>query len=387
MTTWFSITNKSESEADVQIYDQIGGFGISADSFVKQLKALNAKTINLHLNTPGGSVFDGTAIYNALKAHPAKVVVYVDGVAASIGSIIAMAGEEIRIAKNAYMMIHDPAGLVFGSAADMRKMADVLDKMKGSLATTYADRAGKSKKYWMDAMAGETWYDAQEAKDAGLADTIIDAAPEDKAAVNFDASIFNNIPPALKERMAAFQNTHGPKVAASAAPVTAPLQEIPMTLEAFNEYAAANPSAVAQFIEKGKKAGVADAHAAEIDRMKSIAAAVPGKPQIAVDAFIAGQDAATAKLTFDAVVKADAAHEAALEAQRTENKRLQALLDAGGHPGGVGVKPEGEKPTNIAGDPEATAKAEWQKMTAEQKGEYIDEDAYIRIRKKELAGK
>src|SRR5690349_3999363 len=95
---WYAITAKATNDsAEVSIYDAVGGYGVTADQFVRDLKAIDAKTINLRLNTPGGGVFDGTAIYNALRAHPANVVVHIDGLAASVGSVIAMAGDEIRI--------------------------------------------------------------------------------------------------------------------------------------------------------------------------------------------------------------------------------------------------------------------------------------------------
>lgn len=197
---WYAITAKAAADAaEVSIYDSVGGFGVTADQFVRDLKAIDAKTINLRLNTPGGGVFDGTAIYNALRAHPARVVVHIDGLAASIGSVIAMAGDEIRIAKNAYVMIHNPSGGAFGTAEDMRKMADTLDKVGGVIAQTYADRSTKhTKAEFAQMMADTTWFTAKEAKAAGLVDRITeDEAKTVRAAL--DPTIYNSAPEAVRQ--------------------------------------------------------------------------------------------------------------------------------------------------------------------------------------------
>jgi ATP-dependent protease ClpP protease subunit len=125
---WYAINNKAEDDAaEISIYDAIGSFGVTAAQFVGDLKQIKAKTINVRLNTPGGSLFDGTAIYNALRSHPARVVVHVDGVAASAGSFVAMSGDEVRMADNAYLMIHNARGGVMGESEDMRRYADTLD--------------------------------------------------------------------------------------------------------------------------------------------------------------------------------------------------------------------------------------------------------------------
>jgi hypothetical protein len=125
---------------EIWLYDQVGeGFfgGMSAKQFNDELNKLGkVDTVNLRINSPGGSVFDGVAIYNALKRHPARVEVDVDGIAASIASVIAMAGDEIRMASNSMMMIHDPHGFSQGGAGDMRKTADLLDQIKNVISDT-----------------------------------------------------------------------------------------------------------------------------------------------------------------------------------------------------------------------------------------------------------
>lgn len=202
--SWFSIKSQAESDqADVLIYDYIGWGGVTAVDFAKELKTITAKTINVRINTPGGDVFDGLAIFNSLKDHGAQIQVKVDGIAASIGSIIAMAGHTITMGESAFLMIHNPWALVIGNAADMRDMALTLDKIGGSLAGIYASRATittEQAQSWMDA---ETWFTAEEAKAAGLADAVQgrEAAPAQNA-VLFDLSGYAHAPKALIERPA-----------------------------------------------------------------------------------------------------------------------------------------------------------------------------------------
>lgn len=201
--SWFSIRAEAETDqAEVLIYDYIGWGGVTAADFVKQLKGITAKTITLRLNTPGGDVFDGLAIHNSLKDHAAAIHVKIDGLAASIGSIIAMAGETITMAESAFMMIHNPWALVIGNAKDMREMAATLDKVGGSLAGVYAARATvttEQAQAWMDA---ETWFTAEEANAAGLADVVQSnqrSAVDAQARQRFDLSDYQHAPKALTD--------------------------------------------------------------------------------------------------------------------------------------------------------------------------------------------
>jgi ATP-dependent Clp endopeptidase proteolytic subunit ClpP len=193
MKTWFDIQAKASApeEADVFLYDEIGGWGVNAKSFIDSVRATGAKRINLRINSPGGSVFDGIAIYNFLRGL--DVTVQIDGLAASIASIIALAGKEVRIASNGFFMVHNPWGGAIGEAAEMRQTADLLDKIRDSLVGTYASKTGKSEeqiRQWMDS---ETWFTAAEAKDAGFVDTVTEE-------IAFAASTrsFRNAPDALK---------------------------------------------------------------------------------------------------------------------------------------------------------------------------------------------
>ena len=189
---WYRIDNKAGQVAKVYIYDEIGWFGVTADDFVKDLNAVTAGEIELHLNSPGGDAFQGIAIYNALRNHQAKITVRVDGLAASAASFIAQAGERVVIEKTAQMMIHDAAGLVIGNASDMREMADLLDKMSDNIASIYADRSGGGLGMWRDRMRAESWYSADEAVKAGLADEVAGGDESRQAPDNkWDLSIFN----------------------------------------------------------------------------------------------------------------------------------------------------------------------------------------------------
>lgn len=174
MNNWFAFKAESQGtggkSVDVYIFDYIGSWEISARSFIEELKGLDADQINLHINSPGGSVFDGIAIQNSLKHHKAKVTVHIDGLAASIASIIALAGDEIRIAENAYVMIHNPASIVWGDARDMLKEAELLDKIADGLAGDYSRKMGITVAEARALMDEETWYLGQEAVDAGFAD-------------------------------------------------------------------------------------------------------------------------------------------------------------------------------------------------------------------------
>lgn len=192
------------SRGEIWLYDQIGesfwGDGISAKTFQKELSALGrVTTLNVRINSPGGDVFDGLAIYNQLKTHPARVVVDVDGLAASIASVIAMAGDEVRMAANSMMMIHNPHGMAVGDANEMQRVAALLQQVKGSLSDTYAARTGQQKDQlsaWMD---DETWMSAETAVQYGFADVVTDAQ-QVSASFNLLKN-FRNVPDALRRRM------------------------------------------------------------------------------------------------------------------------------------------------------------------------------------------
>lgn len=189
------------SSADIYIYDIIGDSwdGTTAKQFAADLKELGSpKTLNVFINSPGGVISDGVSIYNVLRRHAARKIVQIDGLAASIASIVAMAGDEIKMASNGMMMIHDPWGFAIGTSAEMRKAAEALDKMRGTLIDTYAKRTGGTANKIGDMMAAETWFTAEEAIDEGFADSITEEV-EMAALAKYDLSTFHNLPRSLKE--------------------------------------------------------------------------------------------------------------------------------------------------------------------------------------------
>lgn len=162
---------------EIWIYDEIGPswWGlIDAKSVIDALGQMKGKHVTARLNTPGGSVDEGVAIYNALKSHKGGVTTIVDSLAASMGSYIAQAGERRLVASNAAYMIHDPWTIGVGNATELRKTADVLDKYRDRLVPDYAARSGKSIDEIRSLMNDETWYAGQEIVDAGFADELID---------------------------------------------------------------------------------------------------------------------------------------------------------------------------------------------------------------------
>ncbi len=171
---------ENDAPADVLVYDEIGYWGITAADFVRDLQGVTAKRMTLRISSPGGEVFEGIAIYNAIKNHPAHVTSQVDGLAASIASFIMLAADEVTIGDHAAVMIHDASGLCIGNAADMQQTADLLDKTSDNIADAYANKAGGTRADWRDTMRAETWYYGQEAVDAGLADRMATPAASDK---------------------------------------------------------------------------------------------------------------------------------------------------------------------------------------------------------------
>ena len=200
MKNWYSICALNEG-AEISIYDEIGAYGVSAKAFLADLGKLPDKApLTLRLNSPGGSVFDAVAIYNALQRHAGTVTVSIDGIAASAASYIAMAGDEIVMPENAFLMIHDPSGMVMGTAGDMRSMAEALEKIGASLLRGYAAKSGKPEAEIAILMAKETWLDASEALEMGFADTM--SGPV-RIAASFDVSQFQNAPPEIIETVKA----------------------------------------------------------------------------------------------------------------------------------------------------------------------------------------
>lgn len=186
---WYRVKNSVDGEtADLYIYDEIVPAaiaewfgGITAEGLIEQLSEITASTINVRINSPGGSVFEAIAIYNTLVSHSATINVYVDALAASAASVVAMAGDKITMMVGSQMMIHDAIGIEMGNASEMRAMADFLDKQSDNIASIYANKAGGDIADWRAIMLAETWMFADEAVELKLADEIYSAdKPEEE---------------------------------------------------------------------------------------------------------------------------------------------------------------------------------------------------------------
>lgn len=183
---WYRIENKADTGSEVFIYDEIGGFGVSCGDFLNQVRELPGD-LALHLNSPGGDVFDGLTIYQSLKSREGRVTVHIDGLAASIASVIAMGADHVVMAPKAQVMIHDGWTAAAGNAADFAKLVDLLDRTSNTIASVYAEKAGGDTTFWRERMREETWYSADEALEAGLVDEVEGQARKRE---DFDLSMY-----------------------------------------------------------------------------------------------------------------------------------------------------------------------------------------------------
>jgi ATP-dependent protease ClpP protease subunit len=170
--TFYALEKSGDNESTVTLYDEIGAFGAGSKQFLGDIGKLSGQHIHLRINSPGGSVVEGTAIYNALRRHKGGVTVHIDALAASMASVIAMAGAPVLIADNALMMIHNPWTVSMGGSEDLRKEADLLDMLKVNLRNAYVRKTGLGETEIQDMMDKETWLDAVDAVALGFADAI-----------------------------------------------------------------------------------------------------------------------------------------------------------------------------------------------------------------------
>jgi ATP-dependent Clp endopeptidase proteolytic subunit ClpP len=188
---WYNIKAEASSKsADVYIFDEIGTFGLTAQSFIEEIKSYKDTPMSLHINCVGGDVFEGMAIYNVLKKRTARTTVYIEGIAASMGSVIALAGDEVVMAENSLFMIHNAWGGAMGEATEIRKTAALLDKISGEIADIYTKKTNLPYNRVKEMMDEETWLSADEAFNLGFIDSISDAI---KVAAKYDVSKFKNI--------------------------------------------------------------------------------------------------------------------------------------------------------------------------------------------------
>lgn len=176
----------ADGSAEILLYDEIGYWGVTAKDFAGVLAGISAPAITVRINSPGGDVFDGLAMYNSLKAHPATINTVVDGLAASAASFIMLAGDTVTMAENSLVMIHKAWAIGIGNADDMTALSGTLSKIDGQIAGMYAAKNGKSVDENLAAMAAETWMTSDEAKEFGLVDSVVG---DDEAAAKARASL------------------------------------------------------------------------------------------------------------------------------------------------------------------------------------------------------
>lgn len=349
------LSNEAAYEIELLLYDYIGvdpwtGEGISAKAVAEELKQhRNAEKIFVRINSFGGYTDEGHAIYNQLRRHKARVVVTVDGVAMSAASVVAMAGDEIEMAANSLMMIHRAWGIVVGNAEDLAQSAEVFGKVDGTIAGVYAARAGGEAEAWLKAMSDETYYTAEEAVEAGLADRVGERQAL-RTAARFDAERYHNMPEWARKRIEELTQTQPAGAAGKQATHGSGAQEQE------NEMSGENRTEAAA-LEAAKSEGAK----AERQRIAAIDAALPGEAYAAarrkaVDEGL-GVEAAKA-LAFDA------AHKAAGETARQlaeANERLAAAAAGGltpvpqGRHDEQGKAEEDEKKAAAAKNPDPVA--------------------------------
>jgi len=189
------VEGKTEDEATIYLYDAIGDwYGISAADFVKELSAIESKTIHLRINSPGGDVFDARSIATAIK-QKGNVIAHIDGVCASAATYIATSCSEVEMAEGSFFMIHKAWTLAMGNADDMKATAGLLEKVDASIVNDFCKKTGKKDTEISEMMAAETWMTAQEALDCGFVDRIFDGEEVEN---NWNLSAYDNVPEKVK---------------------------------------------------------------------------------------------------------------------------------------------------------------------------------------------
>jgi ATP-dependent protease ClpP protease subunit len=277
---WYAFKNAPDKSGEVELslYDEIGSFGIGAKEFIAELKEHKDEHIHLRINSPGGEIVEGSAIYNALTRHKGGLTVHIDALAASMASVIAMSGDPVYMADNALLMIHNPWTLAAGEAKDLRKQADLLDTMKSNLIRAYQKKSGMEEKAIAKLMDEETWLDAVEAVALGFVDAIEDGIPAAASAKEMRAR-FDNFAKAKME------NTVISEAAEVSAPVADPVvEETPVAVEAVDSVTDAPVAEEAEVVveespaaEEPQAAVTSDSLVAKISDMASKLAEVEAR--------------------------------------------------------------------------------------------------------------
>ncbi|MEM0952267.1 MAG: head maturation protease, ClpP-related [Cyanobacteria bacterium P01_H01_bin.74] len=324
MTNWFDIAMKGAQIGEVRIYDVIGkdyyddGSAIEAKKFIDAIKTLgNLDELTIRINSPGGSVFEGTAIYNFLKQSSMRISVVIDGLAASMASVIAMAGDSVAIPENALLMIHNPSAGVHGNAAEMRKTAKILDKMAEGARLAYR-RSGKTETEIAQMMDRETWMTGKEAVEMGFADILLNPL-DATACASFDLNRYKNIPETVSKRVMLLEPeliSHNKTIEED--------KTVPLTLD---ELKKSNPDLVKQI----KAESNVEAVEVERDRIQTILSMrLKGHEKVIEEAITSGASASDVAVTLLKSVKSEqeATAAAVLESQIAPIENTIKSLDA-----------------------------------------------------------
>jgi ATP-dependent Clp endopeptidase proteolytic subunit ClpP len=222
---WYALSSKPAlKQTEISIFDEIGMFGVSAKQFISDLQAIPADhSILLKIHSPGGEVFDGNAIFTALQRR-GNVEVQIEGIAASMATVISLAGSPVKMAANGFYMIHNPWGSAVGDSSEMRKQAELLDRIRQNMVNAYAAKSGQEPaliESWMDA---ETWFTAEQAQAAGFVDEITDGMAL-AASANFRAlAKYRNAPANLTALALQMENPSAPEIVSEEPLVEEPIE-------------------------------------------------------------------------------------------------------------------------------------------------------------------
>ena len=362
--SWFNIARNSASAASIDIFDEIGYFGVTAKDFIAQLRALgNVSQLTLNIDCPGGDCNDGLTIYDAIKATNAEVTANITGLAASMASVIMLAAKTINIAENGRVMIHRVTGGAYGNADDLQAATDVTKQFEARIVALYMQRTGETEAKVRDMMKAElgTWFFGQEAVDAGFADALMTGTKAKAFNTNW-AHLFTVLPAALFDS--------GEQVTSR---ITAPST---MTTDQKNRFRAL--LALAQRTAEEET---------EFKNLQTLATKegydpesdpVELKARIAsLEKHIADKAAAKAARKAEEKAQADAETKAKLDAEAAENNpaalkariaKLEALITSGIH-GSAG----GRSPVQNTGaaEPQTMKRADFNKLTARAQADFI----------------
>ncbi len=310
MKSWYRL-RAARKTAELLIYDEIGSGGKTSTALLNELAALgDLTTINVRINSPGGDVFEALAMHNALTRHQAQIITHIDGLCASAATFVALAGDEVRMADNAMLMIHEPWTVAGGNADAMQKQADLLDTIAEQIVALYARKTGAEPAAIREWMQAETWYTADQALAAGFIDIIDVPLKMAALAVQHDLSRFKNSPilPCMEPVVMTVENPietpETPDV-----PTAPPVPEAARPLDAINIVricnAANEPKLAEILLATPHTAEQVQARIAQAATVRKVCA-IAKQPDLAPGLIAAGADEATAKLaTWDALVTRD----------------------------------------------------------------------------------